>query len=200
MGGLVAKGAVTDSADGQLWAGIHARPLGELGLPAETEAFFREGFHYRPVGGVGRVVLMSVPLTGAPMANGWLAQLGRSFVALPADATGHAEVLRREAGAGVRPWFKERDVLVPDGIEELSPEMPIVRAMAGMPVIAGVPVHLIWGDQDGVVPRESALAAEAESTLVLDGTGHGSLLDPVAVREVTRILHQHLDELDAADD
>ena len=200
MGGLVAKGAVTDSADGQLWAGVHARPLGELGLPAETEAFFRDGFHYGPVEGVGRVVMMSVPLTGAPMATGWLAQLGRSFVTLPDEATGHAEALRRHAADGIRPWFRERGVLVPDGIEELSPEMPVVRAMAGMPVVGGVPVHLIWGEQDGVVPRESALAAEAESTLVLDGTGHGSLLDPVAVREVTRILHQHLDELDAAGD
>ena len=200
MGGLLARTAVTDSSDGQLWlGGLHETPLEELDLSEETRRVFERGFHFGPVPFVERVVFLATPHRGAPLATTWYAQLGRGVVSTPPELEATAVELQNRHPEGLKPWFSEHSVLVPDAVDELAPDMPILETLSGMPIVDGVTTHTIVGNRggsgpdggDGVVPRWSSRLEGASSELEVDA-GHGVVTQPVAIREVVRILHEHL--------
>ena len=86
---------------------------------------------------------------------------------------------------------------VPSSIDDLQPDAPHLLAYRDTPIRPGLPYHNIIGtaagDSDGVVPVESARIENATSELRIDAH-HDANADPIAIREVRRILLLHLAE------
>ena len=107
--------------------------------------------------------------------------------------------LVRRNPEGLNPFVRGFDGPGLSGLYDLSPESPLIQALARRPVAEGVPHHVVVGEvrgrwpggTDGVVPHRSSRMEAAESTLVVEGAGHGVLEDPTAVREVPRVLRLH---------
>jgi hypothetical protein len=87
-------------------------------------------------------------------------------------------------------------------VRGLSPQNPLIKALAEITVDRRVPFHSIMGDRglgdgeqgsDGVVPYNSAHLAGAESELIVPAD-HGTHVHPLAVWEVQRILKLHLQQ------
>lgn len=92
----------------------------------------------------------------------------------------------------------------PSSIRALSPNNPLIQALAQIAIDRNIPFHSIIGDRglgdgelgsDGVVPYKSAHLDGAESELIVP-TGHSAHIHPLAVREVKRILKLHLQQSD----
>jgi hypothetical protein len=88
--------------------------------------------------------------------------------------------------------------------DAMSPDNPVLKALAEIPLAPGVKGHSIIAVQgdgdpklgnDGVVEYTSAHLDGMASELIVT-SGHSSQLNPLAIDEVRRILLEHLDSLD----
>ena len=86
---------------------------------------------------------------------------------------------------------------MPTSIDDLQPDSPHLLAYQQTPMRADVPFHLIAGDRgdgtDGIVAIDSALIGGARSSLIVE-SGHNAHGHPLSIREVRRILLEHLVE------
>jgi hypothetical protein len=112
-----------------------------------------------------------------------------------ADLTGH---VARLDPAGVGDWLVGQNPFSPrppTSIDNLRPDSPFVRILQNKAIT--VPHHTLIGNakrggtSDGVVPVESARLATAQSEILIPTT-HNVHDNPLAPREVARILRQHL--------
>lgn len=139
-----------------------------------------------------RAIFICVPHQGSPWADTsivqWLGKLVRTpFELTEMLATSPLRVI------GVLP---DR---LPTSAQGLSPESPVLKGLAKLPVAA--PVHSIIGNRgkngplpgssDGIVPYSSSHLDWAASEKIIP-TGHGGYDDPEAVAEIKRILDSHL--------
>ncbi len=199
MGGLLASMLVKSGGD-DLWHGVmHDRDLDELDLePAQRERL-RESFWFEPLPGVERVVFIATPLRGAPLAKTWYADLGRLLTEPAPELEAAADRLLEKNPQGLNPYVRDFAGGVVTGIGDLSPDSPLIQALARRSIAPSVTTHIIVGQtegrwptgSDGIVPHASSRLDAAESTLIVPGVGHGVLQDPRAVQEVLRILRLH---------
>ena len=194
MGGLLSKAMVQDSGD-QLWSLFSAKQPSELNLPRDVRELLNKSFFYKPLPFITEAVFISTPHRGSAMALGTIGSIGRALVTLPltlakAGATLLASVGTPKAGAELKG--------LPTGIDSLSPKNPMLTATASMPV--AVPFHSIIGNEDkagvaggtdGVVPYWSSHLDGAQTELIVK-SGHGAHENPLAIREVRRIMLEHL--------
>ena len=201
MGGLLTKTAVSESGD-QLWARTFQKPPADLDLSAalreQLDRLLR--FHRQPF--IARVIFICVPHRGSLLAESMAGKLGRLLIAVPATVLTPVRLLREQVAAALAP-----DVLTalqedPTSIKGLSPQNPMIQALAGVAIDKGVPFHSIIGDQglgdgaqgsDGVVPYTSAHLEGAVSERIVP-TDHAATAHPLTVLEVQRILHLHLQQ------
>jgi len=84
---------------------------------------------------------------------------------------------------------------------ELSPDNPVLRALAELPVVPAVTFHTVVGDRglgngpetrsDGIVSYRSSHLEGAASELIVP-SGHNAHQHPATIAEVRRILYEHL--------
>ena len=209
MGGLLAQTLLKSSRPAADPAGgdpaalfretIHERTPAELGLPEAERDLLERAFFFDPLPGVGRVVYLVTPLRGTRVADAWFARLGRWVIRPDRAVAGVVNAVLRADPAGLNPFFAGFAGPGLTGVGDLSPDSPLIRALAERPVTPPVPRHVIVGEvrgrwpggSDGVVPHASSRLPDARSTLVVAGAGHSVLEDPAAVREVQRILRLH---------
>jgi pimeloyl-ACP methyl ester carboxylesterase len=201
MGGLLTKTAVSDSGD-VLWERTFQKPPADLNLSAALREQLDRvlKFHHAPF--IKRVVFICVPHRGSLLAESFAGRLGRMLIAVPATVLTPLRLLREQAGTALTP-----DVLAalqedPTSIKGLSPQNPMIQALAGVAIAKGVPFHSIIGDRglgdgeqgsDGVVPYKSSHLVGAESELIVP-SDHAATAHPLTVLEVKRILHLHLQQ------
>jgi hypothetical protein len=201
MGGLLTKTVVSDSGD-QLWERSFHKPPAELGLSAALRAQLDRllRFHREPF--ITRVIFICVPHRGSLLAESVAGKIGRMLIAVPATVLAPVRLAMEQAGAELTPDVKEALQEDPTSIKGLSPQNPMIQALAGVAIDKGVPFHSIIGDRglgdgekgsDGVVPYTSAHLAGAESELIVP-TDHAATAHPLTVFEVKRILHLHLQQ------
>ncbi len=197
MGGLLTKMLVQDPGD-RLWASLTPESFEELDAPEDVRAHFSRVFFYRSNPDVSRVVFIATP-HGGGMADSALGRLGDALVRLPGEFSPIDDWFateRRVRGASVDDSVYQVARGMPTSIDDLSPSSPHLRAIRELPLRAGVVAHAIigdgGGDSDGVVPVASARFDGAVSELVVNA-GHNAHEHPLAIREVRRILHEHLD-------
>ena len=201
MGGLLTKTVVSDSGD-QLWERTFQKPPTDLELSAalrgQLDRLLR--FHHAPF--IKRIIFIAVPHRGSLLAESFAGRIGRMLIAVPATVLTPVRLLIEQAGAALAP-----DVLAalqedPTSIRGLSPQNPMIQALAGVAIDKGMPFHSIIGDQgldggeqssDGVVPYTSSHLVGAESELIVP-SDHAATAHPLTVLEVKRILKLHLQQ------
>jgi hypothetical protein len=205
LGGMVARTLVTDPGT-RLWSVMMKVPPEELrGDPGDVERL-RKMLLFKPVPGIDRVIFIATPHGGSELAMSFLGRLGAALASLPDDFQDFFRRLSRANPGAVEPEFEE--VLRkggPNSIHMLSPDHPMLRALASLPIADGIRYHTIIGDRgtreeprftDGIVPYASSSIPGAASERVIYGAGHDVYDNPLAISEVKRILRENLEERD----
>jgi pimeloyl-ACP methyl ester carboxylesterase len=200
QGGLLVKLMVVD---GQMaWFEAAAgQTVAEMELTSEEDQTIRGMFDFDPLPQVQRVVFISTPHGGSYLADTWYERLIAKFIAVPAKLQATATRV-----------FKEGDHSpgmvggrLPTSLDNMSPTNRLVTNLLATPIAPGVIAHSIIaiGDcdpddaaaladaRDGVVAYSSAHIAGTASE-VLVPAGHSCQDDPIAIREMRRILRLHL--------
>lgn len=204
MGGLVARTLVTD-AGSRLWSVMMKVAPDELqGDPRDVERL-KKVLLLRPMPAIDRVVFIATPHGGSGLAASFLGRLGAALASLPEEFRSFFRRLTRANPDAVNPELEK--VLRkggPTSIRLLSPDHPMLRTLATLPIAPGVRYHTIQGDRgtsqesrltDGFVTYASSSIPGAESERVIYEAGHDVYAHPLAITEVKRILRVHLDEL-----
>jgi pimeloyl-ACP methyl ester carboxylesterase len=194
MGGLLTKAMVQDSED-RLWNAISKVPPSALAVPQDVRQLLDKVFFFKPLPFVTEAVFISTPHRGSEMALGSIGKIGKALVTLPLTI---AKVSASFLGSLAKLGHTLPISGMPTGIDGLSPKNPLLAVSASMPV--AVPFHSIIGNEmkadvaggtDGVVPYWSSHLDAAQSELIVK-SGHGAHEHPLAIREVRRIMLEHL--------
>ncbi len=202
MGGLISKALIAESGEA-IWEEAIAVSPKELDATAQDIETLRRCFLFDPLPYVDRVVFISTPHRGSARANGFVGRLGAALVRRARALKSTFQRIAANNEALIRPDM--RKLLARGGatsIRALSPQYPILRKLADLPIDPGVTVHTIVGDRglargkgprrsDGVVTYASAHLDEAASELVVPAR-HDAYSHPLAIAEVKRILREHL--------
>ena len=197
QGGLLTKMTVVDTGDSLVLA-LTGKDLDSLGLPEEKKTEVRRLLVVEPVPEVKRVIFISTPHRGSILSKQWVRNLIKKIVTLPIRIVEtsfgfhdyYTEDVKRLIGSGK----------VPTSIDSMSPDNPVLKALADTPLAPGVVGHSIIavkgdGDpklgDDGVVVYTSAHLDGMESEFIVR-SGHSSQGHPFTIEEVRRILLEHL--------
>ena len=150
---------------------------------------------------VERVIYLSTPHRGSFLATRPFARWLAKMIALPGELTGLGEDLlrrRKQLPSGI-------EARIPTSLDNMQESNPFLQLLTRTPLAAGVKANSIVaigkngdpahpeGADDGVVAYESAHIEGVESELLIR-SGHSSQTNPQAIREVRRILREHLSE------
>ncbi len=200
QGGLLTKLAVTDTGD-KLWRAINDKSADDLKLTPAQKAFVRRTIYFKPLPFVRRVVFICTPHRGSYLVKSWVQALAHRLIRLPSNLVNVAnDLLLVGEPKSIPPEIRGR---IPTSIDSMSPNNPVLRALADIPVAPGVASHsiiAIKGDgppetgDDGVVTYASAHVDYAESEFIVR-SAHSCQGNPLTIEEVRRILLEHLAKL-----
>jgi pimeloyl-ACP methyl ester carboxylesterase len=204
MGGLVSRMQTLDSRD-DYWQLASHLPLGQVKAEPETRQKLQEVFYFHPNPSVRRVVTIATPHHGSKFSNQTTQYLLGKLIHMPETLVNTQQKLFRDN----KDLLFDRSLLKIDtSIDSLAPSTPILPIMLASPHPPSVQYHNIIGlmpphwwlgslasGTDGVVAESSARVEGVESELVVPADHTTVHCHPLAVMEVRRILHEHLDEL-----
>src|SRR6266550_203309 len=196
MGGLICRLMVTDEGD-KVWRDFCATPPAKTPLASDTRELLQEAliFNHRP--DVQRVIFISTPHRGSGLASNWIGRIGAALVKTPRLFTSIYASTKPLliADPAARPLNR-----MPNSVDTLEPNDRFVEAVNKLPIASGIPYYSIIGDRgrgdtpnssDGVVPYWSSHLRGAQSELIVN-SDHGAQYNPLAIREVERILKLNL--------
>ncbi len=202
MGGLLAKTLVETSSNA-LWREVTDVSPDQLQLAPDERALVDNVFFFDAQPYIARVIFMATPHRGSSMATRAIARLGAMMTTLPRAlvAPGMQLVERVAAHAATTPRSDaaQRIDHKMTGIDSLSPDNPALGVLCDLPFT--VPFHSVIGNEkqagvpggtDGIVPYTSSHLEGAQSELIVK-SGHSVEENLNAIREVRRILLQHLE-------
>jgi hypothetical protein len=197
QGGLLTKLISVDTGT-KLWDAISEKPVDELNLKPETKELLKESVFVRHLPFIKTVIFIATPHGGSYQASLTIVGLFTRLVTLPlAIASASADILTNGGDA----LKLGKDYRAFNSINGMSPGNPGIEAVRKIPVAPGIRAHSIiptlqdgplMDRDDGVVKYKSAHIDGVESELVIEHQGHSTQSNPLAVREVRRIL---LDQL-----
>ena len=201
MGGLLSRMQVTNSGT-TIWNEVFGSRAPELDSHIPTDSRAKRALIFRADPAIGRVIFVATPHRGSSLATGQIGLIAIWLIRLPLDLLSEIpEAMAHALNPGSQQAERQR-ALVPTSIQGLSPNSPLLRALAQLPI--QVPHHSIIGDRgrgdtpnssDGVVPYWSSHLASAQSETIVP-TGHEAMADPGAVEEIRRILLLNLQSSD----
>lgn len=197
MGGLLSKLQVTYS-DQTLWRTISDRPIDDFEVDLDTRAKMERALFFEPQPFIERVVYIGTPHAGSTVSQSTIGRLGNKLVRFPRTlqqnyqdiVQSNLSLLRTDSASGI-----------PTSIDHLAPGDSILLATQQLQVGGQVKQHSIIGnghrlpdetDGDGVVSFASAKLAGVESEFVIQAEHSDLHKDEAAIREVERILMEHL--------
>ena len=193
MGGLLSRMQVTNSGT-TIWNEVFGSNAQELYSQIPNDSWFKRSLIFQADPAISRVIFVATPHRGSRLATGQVGAIAIWLIRLPLDLFHEIpEAMSHALNPGSQ-QAERRRTLVPTSIQGLSPNSPLLRSLAQLPI--QVPHHSIIGDRgrgdtpnssDGVVPYWSSHLASAESEKIVP-TGHGAMADPGAVQEIRRIL------------
>ena len=193
MGGLLSRMQVTNSGT-TIWNEVFGSNAQELYSQIPNDSRAKRVLIFRADPAIGRVIFVATPHRGSSLAAGQIGAIAIWLIRLPLQLFSEIpEAMAHALNPGSQQAERQR-TLVPTSIQGLSPNSPLLRALAQLPIQA--PHHSIIGDRgrgdtpnssDGVVPYWSSHLASAESEKIVP-TGHEAMADPRAVEEISRIL------------
>jgi pimeloyl-ACP methyl ester carboxylesterase len=197
QGGLLAKLLVVDSGD-EFWNLVFDDPPDEVDLDPTTRELMEGSLLVRPLPDVTRVIFLSTPHHGSVLANLGLANLLGRAVRTPANlVTAVGEIVTNDPESKIQRRLSRSS----GAVGNMSPNSAFIQILAPLPIAPTIHAHSIMGVKkgpkeegtDGVVTYESAHLDDVESELVVE-SAHSSQSNPLVVREVRRILIEHLGE------
>ena len=207
MGGLVSRLQTLSSGD-DFWRLVSNRPLEEIKADPELRRELGRTFYFEPNPSISRVVSIATPYRGSRFSNQTTQWLLSKLIFLPRKLLNSQQKLFRE-NHGV--FAGDSLLRIDTSIDSLDPAAPIFPVMLSdrrapwvtyhniVGVMPGQPWFLLnfIGEGDGVVPRKSAQLDDAVSQITVPADHSTIHSHPAAVREVRRILLEHLAEIDA---
>jgi pimeloyl-ACP methyl ester carboxylesterase len=194
QGGLLAKAMVVNTGD-RVWDAIAYKPFAEVDLSPEQRDLLRRAVFIKPLPSVRRVVFIATPHRGSYLTEYPVAKLLGRFLTLPVRIVQTAAELARNTGD-----FKVNPRNLGSGsLFGMTPNNPVLQAMAATPVAPGVHAHSIIavagsgpieGSNDGVVEYSSSHLAGVDSEYIVRST-HSTQSNPYTIEEVRRILLLH---------
>ncbi len=209
MGGLVSK-LLTVEGGPDFWALLSQESPDQIKGRPEDKAKLQRVFYFERQNYVKRVVFLGTPHHGSKLSPSWPARLAKRFVRVPRQLMDVAEDLATNNPNAFPGWRPER---LPTSIDLLAPKSPALELLASKPKPPEVHYHSIIGMKppthslvlanfiagvercepgDGVVPYSSAHIENADSELVVPAEHTEVHTHPLAVREVRRILLEHV--------
>jgi len=197
QGGLLTKLSVVNSGDSLVRA-MTGKELDSLDLTAEKKEQIRRFLVIEPVSSVKRVVFISTPHRGSILSKQWVRDLIRKIVTLPVRIVETTLSFNAYLTDDVKRMMSSNQV--PTSIDAMSPDNPLLKALAEIPLATGVTGHsiiAIKGDDeppagdDGVVAYTSAHLDGMQSEFIVR-SGHSCQGHPFTIEEVRRILLEHL--------
>jgi pimeloyl-ACP methyl ester carboxylesterase len=204
QGGLLAKLTAIDTGDRLLQTVINGR-LEDLRTREESRQLIRENMVIRPVSAVRRVVFISTPHRGSYLSKSFARNLVHRAITLPVTLVEGFTGIYSFLSDNVKSHWQGK---IPTSVDAMSPDDPLLQAIAETPLADGVKGHSIIavregkkaiqeGD-DGVVTYASAHLEGLESEFIVQSC-HSCQDKPETIEEVRRILLQHLEESPAPD-
>jgi hypothetical protein len=151
---------------------------------------------------VKRVIFIATPHRGSPMADEWYTKMLSDMVGLP-TVVSNATTKMAGSGALTESAASSLTKKAPTALLLLSPSSAFIKATNAVPLEPNIPYHSIIGTRkpttvgagtsDGVVPYESSHLDFVESEKLVP-SGHSAQEHPLAIAEVKRILHEHLEK------
>jgi pimeloyl-ACP methyl ester carboxylesterase len=196
LGGILAK-MMVQSSGSRLWQTVCARPIDQVGGPPEDCRLLQQAFCYKPVPEVRRVVFITTPHRGSPLASGRLREVGTRLCGGPSRFRQAREMLLA-SNKHDRFTLGFRGEL-PTSVNELAPGHALLLALCDLGIDPSVRAHSIIADlrdppgpgaTDGIVPYSSSHLDGVASESLVHGL-HICLHDPAVIREVRRILREH---------
>jgi hypothetical protein len=201
MGGLLSRGMVQDSGT-QFWDYYFKEPFETISLDPDAKKLLENMMFFEHLSYVKRVIFISTPHRGSPMADRWYTGILSGMVNLPttvSDTT--ANVVNRNKAAMTQSAASVFTKKTPNSLVLLSPSSIFIQATNAVPLRPDIPYHSIIGTRrpatvgpgtsDGIVPYESSHLDFAESEKLVP-SGHGAHEHPLAIAEVKRILYEHV--------
>ncbi|MDG3002794.1 esterase/lipase family protein [Paludisphaera mucosa] len=195
MGGLLSHCMVLSSGE-QLWQLNSDQTFEDILGPPDVLAQLKRLLFFEPLPFVKRVVFLATPHRGSDLSRSMIGRVSTNLIADPDSIHKLLSQLVKDNPDA----FKGRFRRFPSSIETLATDSPTLTAILEMKLASDVVLHSVIGSvrpddrrqtTDGVVPyRSSHLEGVASEKIVR--SDHGVQKDPLAVREVRRILHEHL--------
>lgn len=198
QGGLLTKMMAVDGSM-EWWDELVGSPIESFHFSPEQEALLRGALDFDPLPFVERVIYLSTPHRGSFLADRpfsrWLAKM----IALPGELTGLGESLlrnERRLPTGI-------EARIPTSLDNMQASNGFLQLLERTPLAPGVTAHSIVAigvDGDPAQPEEANDGVVAYKSAHIDGvasellvrSGHSSQVHPRAIREVRRILREHL--------
>ena len=196
QGGLLAKLIAVDTGT-KLWDAISDKPVDAFDLKPETKALVQESLFVHHLPFIETVIFIATPHGGSYRAGLTVGRLFTRLVTLPLGIVAATGDLLTNAGDALK--LDRRRAF--NSINGMSPGNPAIEALRRIPVAPGIRAHSIIPTlqdgpleerDDGVVEYKSAHINGVESELVIEHQGHSTQSNPLAVREVHRILVEEL--------
>jgi pimeloyl-ACP methyl ester carboxylesterase len=197
QGGLLTK-LISIESGTKIWDAISDRPLDELNLKPETKALLREALFVHPLPFVATVIFIATPHGGSYQASQTIVSVFRRLVTLPVTIVAASADFLANAGETLK---LQKDRRTFNSIAGMSPGNPGIEALRAIPVAPGIHAHSIIPTlqdgpldtrNDGVVQYKSAHIDGVDSEAVIEHSDHSTQSNPLTVREVRRILLEHL--------
>jgi pimeloyl-ACP methyl ester carboxylesterase len=194
QGGLLTKLMAIDSGT-RFWDNVSREPFEQLHVSADTRDLLRDAMFFKPFPDVERVVFVATPHRGSFRAVGWVVDVVRRLVTLPARL-----VLQLDEVLKAAQFAHLSGSRLPTSVDNMSPGHRFIRTLADIPIDPRITAHSIIavkrsgpliGQTDGVVGYESAHLEGVASELVVR-SGHSMQSHPETIQEMRRILREHL--------
>lgn len=195
MGGILSKTMVQNSGD-KLLQDMLGKPVSELKLEPDQEAFLTELFVLERLSFVERAIFVAAPHRGSELAVWSLSRWVSSLISIPDNLRNTA----KKVLVSIRLKSNTEPIYVATGIDNLDPNSKILLKLAQTPIDTRVPCHSVIGDidkaghkngSDGVVPYSSSHLDCTVSELIVK-SGHSVHSTPDGIREIRRILLEHI--------
>jgi hypothetical protein len=189
MGGILARTDATDTGR-VIWDAYFKDKADEAWALTTPKDLIRRTavFSHDPI--LRRIIFISVPHKGSPVASKGFVQTISAIIRAPLDLTMNLANTPLQAMHLIPPR-------VPTSAQGLSPDSPFLQGLSSLPIQTHY--NSIIGDRglpgpledssDGIVPYWSSHVEGADSELIVP-SDHGAFEDPAAVKEIIRILRK----------
>ena len=201
MGGLLSRVMMQESGDAY-WDYVFAKPIDEIQIDEASRELLRQTLFFESIPFVQRVVFVSTPHRGSPIADRWYSSMASGMINLPGNLVNTSQSLFSDKATLNQQVHQNTKKVKFRSIDSLSATSPFTTVYNQIPVREDVVYHSIIGTRkddtgpgssDGVVLYESSHIDFAVSERLVH-SGHPAQQHPDAINEVKRILLLHLQE------